>query len=499
MRHFIKLALLASLALRAVDGLTATATASDDFPSIAKPAITHHHIRIESSMVSYAATAGETALKGRKGLPAATIFSTAYVREGAGTPAKRPVLFLFNGGPGQASYQFQWAFGPVRSSRSIDVNAPADTPRMVDNPYSLIDAVDLVFIDPVGTGYSRLLPGGEGANYWSIAGDAHSMLTFIRVWLRTNKRTASPTFICGESYGGVRLATMLKNADNLKLAGVLFLSPLLDATASLEPTVAADAPGNDLPYIFSLPTMAADAWYHNRIDRQGRTVEETFREARAFAGTEYSAALYLGSQLAEPERQRVAHNLAIRIGIPEKVVLKNDLRVPVAAFTAGLLSENGVRIGQLDGRYTALAATAVKKRPPYDDPSMMTDESLVNPLVRYLTEVLKYHTDRPYVGFSLDVNLHWNWSASPEDLRTYFNVAPDIGAAMQRNSGLRLFLASGYYDLSTPLSALIYALDHAHIPPDRTTAEFFESGHGVYRSAESNKALSDAIRLFIGQ
>jgi carboxypeptidase C (cathepsin A) len=485
---------LVGLVLLAAVSAAAPQVKADDVVAepVAAPVTTHHREHVGGASFSYSATAGEFVLEDNEGKPAATIFSTSYVRDDVRDVSKRPVLFLFNGGPGSASHQLHAALGPIHSSQSIDVDAPADaaTGKLVPNPYSILDATDLVFIDPVGTGYSRLLPGGDGHAYWNVAGDANAVLTFIRAWLQENGRGASPKFIAGESYGGVRLATLLNSADDLKLSGAIFLSPMLDLTASME------AQGNDLPYIVALPTMAADAWYQNKIDRNGRTVEETFKDTQLFADTDYAAALFRGSELPETDRRRIAHEVAERIGVSDQFVLDNNLRIPVRSYVVALLADKKMRIGQLDGRYVGVASDLAKNRPPFDDPSMAPGDDIYRLFPAYFAS-LGFETARPYVGLAMEVNLHWDWSTLPPSGRGYASMMPSVTGAMHRNPDLRLMVASGYYDLSTPLGAVEFALDHADLPRDRVTTAFFEAGHSVYRNAEVNALLSAKIREFI--
>lgn len=460
--------------------------------SVSVPVTTYHSGWFTGERITYAATVGETVLRDRAGKADATIFSISYVRTGVADPAKRPVLFAFNGGPGSSSDEVHLAFGPRRSSQSTEMSANRTAPaQMISNPDSLITDADLVFIDPVGTGFSRVLPGGRGQPYWSVTGDARAVAGFIRQWLRKNGRTGSPVFICGESYGGMRLGAILsRDAAGIPLAGAIFLSPALDLTDTFE------APGDDMPYILALPSEAAIAWYHKRVPEGGRTLEEVFDDARRFAETDYAEALFQGSELPADVRQRVAREVAERIGLPTETVLRNNLRVPSGYFVVDLLATEGLRVGRTDGRYTGPEAELAKNRPPFDDPAIAPGGSVAGLLRQYLVNDLGFKTKRPYITLAMNVNSQWDWDVSSET-ESYANITPDIGTAMRKNPHLRLFVAGGYYDLAVPAQATIYAFDHGDLPLSRVTEKLYASGHVLYQSESVRQELAADIRAFI--
>ena len=236
---------------------------------------TRHEIQLGKTKLAYTATFAETPLQDDKGALQATISATSYVLDGVRDRSHRPVIFLFNGGPGASSSPLHFsAFGPRLLTNEKDAEGLR---KLADNSNTLLDVADLVFIDPVGTGFSRERPGAQSGAYWGVESDAAAALQLIRKWLVDNGRAESPLFIAGESYGGFRLATLLEHTDDLPLAGLIFISPMLDASGS------SGAPGNDLPYIFELPSMAVAAWEHHKIDRAGRTIEQVYAEAEHFA------------------------------------------------------------------------------------------------------------------------------------------------------------------------------------------------------------------------
>jgi carboxypeptidase C (cathepsin A) len=246
------------------------------------------------------------------------------------------------------------AFGPRLLTDERDA---AGLRKLADNPHTLLDVVDLVFIDPVGTGFSRERSGGHSGAYWSVEGDATSVLQLIRKWITDNGRGDSPVFIAGESYGGFRLATLLKEAGDLPIAGLIFISPMLDASST------AGSTGNDLPYIFDLPSMAVAAWEHNKVERAGRSIEQVYSEAARFAQSDYALALQQGSQLPTQERDRLAIRIASLIGLPAQTIAAADLRVGSQEFLEKLLETQGRIVGRLDTRITA----------PKPDPKQLPD------------------------------------------------------------------------------------------------------------------------------
>ena len=479
-----------ALVLAAAQTAAQQATPRDTLEPLITAVVTHHAIELNGADVHYTATVGEKVLADAKGTPLATMFSTAYVREGIADPSKRPVLFAFNGGPGASSLPLHFGvLGPRRRLRHLDSTGAR---MMVDNAYSVLDDVDLVLVDPVGTGFSRVLPDGDGTSFWGVNGDARAMLGFIRDWLRDNGRAASPVYICGESYGGFRIATMMRDVGGLRIAGLILISPMLDASAT------AEVVGNDLPHIFALPSMAAAAWHHQRVNRGGRSVERVYDDAAAFAQGEYALALLKGTRLAAPERDRIAARMSAFIGLPAKAIAAADLRVNTEQFLTGLLADKGLRVGRLDARATGNAKELATKRPPMNDPSMSVTNGNDNPIDLYFHRDLHVASPREYVGLALDVNAKWNWSHdSTDDNPFYSNPTANIGAAMAKQPDMRVMLVGGYFDLATPYLAARYALDHGGVPPDRVTIAAFPGGHSMYDDESNLKQAVADIRRFL--
>jgi carboxypeptidase C (cathepsin A) len=458
------------------------------------PVSSVHHFQIGGVDVAYTAIFEENVLEDSQGRPMATISSTTYLRRDVPDVQTRPVLFAFNGGPGASSSPLHFgAFGPRRI-----IEAEDGVRSLADNPYSLLADTDLVFIDPVGTGFNQIPPGGDGAPYWSIEGDADAVLDLVRGWLREHGRAGSPLFIAGESYGAFRLANMVKKSNDLNIAGLIVISPMLDASASDE------TPGNDQPYIFSLPAMAVAAWQHNHVDRAGLTVQQQFEEAARFAQTEYTVALQQGSLLPASDRNRMANRMAALIGLPARLIADSNLRVSNDLFVTELLKDKNLVLGRLDTRVAAPPPPKV----PADRPAAASDPALglgsTNVIKSsvgktYFVSELGVHTTRDYVSLTLDVNFKWNWQQKQEPWhpKFYTNAAPYFAAYMQKHPQTRLLVVGGYYDLAVPILSARNAISHSGIPLDRVTMAIFESGHSTFSGDASLARMDNLMHSFL--
>ncbi|HWE46140.1 MAG TPA: hypothetical protein VG407_08930 [Caulobacteraceae bacterium] len=469
----------------------ASASAAPRTPVVA---VTRHTGVINGQTIHYTATVAEHFLLDEKGAPAASIITIAYTRDDVKDAAQRPVLFAFNGGPGASSSPLHMnALGPVR--RVGETPGDRASGHLADNPYSPLDAADLVFIDPVGTGFARAFPGADTKRFYSITGDAAAVKSVIAEWLKQNHREASPRYLVGESYGTVRAPMILDVGPPMKFDGVMLIA------------LVGSAPGHEMPYVTSLPTMAAGAWFHNRIDHGDRGVADVYREAVEFARTEYVSALIQGSSLPDAERRRVAERMSKLIGLPVDLILAKNLRVTDNDYMFNLLKDKGLRTGLLDVRVTAPLEPG--EIGAIDDPSLgvapkrdknapagpaLTPESIgavPSPAVgRYLTEQLKFPTTETYYGVNFTVNSKWNHEDHPDAILR-------LAKAMKADPHLRLFWAAGYYDLTTPAYEARYTLDQDGIPADRLTAAYFAGPHGVYAGDDNLAAFDAAVRKFV--
>lgn len=485
---------LAALGLAVLALAAPPAAAQVTAAPVPREAVTQHRGIFNGQAVRYTATVAEAVLDDPAGRPAAAATTIAYVRDGVKDRAKRPVMFVFNGGPGASSSPLHMsALGPYKRTSA----APGDRSAggWTENPNSPLDAVDLVFIDPVGTGFSRPFPGNDGRAFYSTSGDARAVKRVIQGWLKANGREASPRYLAGESYGTTRAASIVKISQDLPFDGVLLIA------------LAGEVTGREMPYVVALPTMAAGAWYHQKIDRAGRTVDQVFAEALQFARTEYLTALVEGGSLSPADRQRIAERMSGLIGLPADLIAAKDLRLSKNDWMFNILKDQTLRTGLLDVTVTAAlepgqdgaiddpALGVVPKRaagaPAGPPPSPAALGAIPSPVVgRYINEVLKYPATEPYYGVNFAVNAAWTHErgANPYDA---------LGQAMRHTPKMRLFWAAGYYDLTTPAYAGRYVLDQAGVPAGQLTAVYFAGPHGVYDHPENLARFNAAVRTFV--
>ncbi len=455
--------------------------------------VTRHNGTFNGVRVDYVATTGETFLAGPDGAPRAAIFSTSYVR--AGNDPNRPVTFLFNGGPGSGSvWLHMGAFGPVRvaiPSEASDDGAPPYP--LLANPDSLLDVTDLVFIDPVGTGFSYAMPGVDPSEYWGLQSDARSMAQFIRLWLNEHGRWNSPKYLGGESYGTTRSAAVLNQLEgqynDVALNGVLLISTVLDFGAG------ADTPGNELGYALNIPSMAATALYHGKASHDGGTAAFA-AEARTWAMQTYLPALMQGNALPADQRAAVRADLARFTGLSEAYLDRADLRVTPSRFYKELLRDRGLTVGRLDARYTGVDADSAGEEPDNDPSFYGIDAGYTAAINAHARGTLGYRTDRSYV--TIGSVGPWDWRMGQgRDRDAYLNVAPYIATALRENSGLRIFNAQGWYDFATPFFAAEHSLTRSGFPRDRIEFQYYDAGHMMYVRDADRAKLSRDIRAFI--
>jgi carboxypeptidase C (cathepsin A) len=471
----------------------AAAAAADTETPRPNRSVTRHSGTFNGVRVNYTATAGETFLPGPDGKPRAAIFSTSYVRDGA--DPNRPVTFLFNGGPGSGSvWLHMGAFGPVRVATPSDARDDGGPPYpLLPNPDSLLDVTDIVFIDPVGTGYSYAMPGVDPTEFWGVTQDAKSIAQFIRLWLNENGRWNAPKFVGGESYGTTRSAAVLNQLEgqynDVALNGVILISTILDFGAG------ADTPGNEMSYVLNIPSMATTALFHGKTQFNG-TPEQFAAEARAWASGPYLHALMQGNALSTQERATIRAQLAHYTGLSEAFLDRADLRVTPDRFYKELLRDRGLTIGRLDSRYTGHDADNAGETPDNDPSFYGIDGGYTAAINDYTRRTLGYRTDRSYVTIGNVGPWDWRLNAG-RDSDTYMNVAPYISTALRENSGLRIFVGQGWYDFATPFYAAEYSLTRSGFPQDRIQFHYYDAGHMMYVRDQDRAKLSRDIRAFI--
>ena len=444
--------------------------------------------------IAYRATIADTILSSDDGKPEAVIVTTSYVK----TPAdpSRPVFFIYNGGPGSGSVWLQMgAFGPKRVAIPSDARDDGAPPYpLLDNPDSLLDVADLVFIDPPGTGFSHLTQGTDPKKYYGLRQDGRAVAEVIRRWINDNGRWSSPKYLGGESYGTSRTAMVVDELEgstynDVGLNGLILISTILDF-AGREPT-----PGNEMAYVITLPNMAAAAYYHGKV--QAPSVEAIVEEARRFAIGPFASALLKGQDLPAEERASVRKELSRLTGLSEEYLEQADLRVTDQRFYKELLRDRGLTIGRLDARYTGKDYDNAGETPDNDPSFYGIDAGYTAAINQWARETLGYETNREYQSIG-SVGGQWDWSlGGGRGRQAYLNIAPLIGQAMRQNSQLRLFNAQGYYDFATPFFGAEYSLKRTGIPQDRITWKYYDAGHMMYVRDEDRAKLSADLRAFI--
>ena len=456
------------------------------------PVVTHHEIKIDGKPFRYTATTGYMPMKDESGKLKANIFFIAYAKEGAST--RRPVTFTFNGGPGSSSVWLHLgAVGPKRVLMT-DEGQPLPPPyRLVDNDSTWLSFTDLVFIDPVTTGYSRPAQGEKPEQFHGVEEDIQSVGEFIRLYATRYARWASPKFLAGESYGTTRAAGLsgyLQERYGMWLNGIVLISSALNfETIDF-------AVGNDLPYILFLPRYTTAAWYHKRLAPElqanfGKTLEESER----FASTEYTLALMKGAKLSEAERRDIVGKLARLTGLSPKFVEANDLRVTLPRFTKELLRDQRRTIGRLDSRFEGIDRDTAGEYSEYDPSYAAIYGPYTAMLNDYLRTELKYENDLPYEILTSRVR-PWHYGTAQN---RYVNVAETLRGAMSQNQYLKVFVAAGYYDFATPFFAAEYTFNHLQLDPTlqkNVRLEHYDSGHMAYIHKPSLEKLAKDIAAF---
>lgn len=461
-----------------------------------KVVITHHTGTFGGQRIAYTARIGETYLKDEKtGEPTASIVSTSYIKDGPVDP-QRPVFFLFNGGPGSGSvWLHMGAFGPKRVVIPNAQDDGAPPYPIIDNENSLLDVADLVFIDPVGTGWSKALGKTDPKTFWGVKSDAKSVAKFIRIWLNENGRWNAPKFLGGESYGTTRSVAVAHELDgqynDVALNGIILISTILDFS------VQSDSPGNELAYVTNLPSMATTAWYHDKVPNKPANVADFAAEARAWAIGPYASALLQGNTLPADQRAQIRTQLSRYTGLSEAYLNNVDLRVSPGRFYKELLRDQGKVIGRLDTRYTGKDYDSGGENPDNDPSFYAIDGSYTAAMNAYGRGDLKFDIDRDYV--TIGAVQGWDWKVGgPRDGSEYLNVAPWLGQSLRENSALRVFVGQGYFDFATPFFGAEYSLNRTGIPNDgRIQYHYYDAGHMMYVRTEDLQKLSRDIRAFI--
>lgn len=454
--------------------------------------VTKHTLTFKSGKsISYTATSGYMLLETEDGVDKARMFYTAYTKDGAGIN-ERPLTYTFNGGPGSSSvWLHMGALGPKRIAMEENGASLAPPYLVIDNEYTWLEYTDLVFIDPVMTGYSRPVEGVDKKEFLGYNEDIESVGQFIQLYTSKNGRWASPKYLAGESYGTTRAAGLshhLISRYGMFLNGIVLISQITNfQTARFEI-------GNDLPYMLFLPTYSATAWYHKKLNPSFDNLEQLMADVRKFAYDDYNYALTLGDKLSVSEKNIIAEKLSVYTGLSKQYILSTNLRINIQQFCKELLRSQGKTNGRLDSRFTGNDYNDAGERPEFD-PSY--DATIYGPytvaIYDHLKRNLKVNIDLPYEILTGRAR-PWNYSNVQNQ---YLNVSEEMRKAMTKNPYMKVLVCNGFYDLATPFFASEYTIDHMFLPENlkkNITMKYYQAGHMMYIEKESLIKFSNDVK-----
>jgi carboxypeptidase C (cathepsin A) len=464
-------------------------------PAEEPPVVTKHEISVGGKTLHYTATVGMMPLKNREGETEARIFFMAYTLDDAGGRSRRPLTFSFNGGPGSASVWLHLgAIGPKRVPMNPDGTMPQPPYALVDNQYTWLDQTDLVFIDPVGTGYSRAVRPDLASKFFGLTGDIESVGEFIRMYLTRYERWTSPLFLAGESYGTTRASALSGYLIGRGIAfnGIVLISTIMNFETT------DFAAGNDLPYVMFLPSYAATAWYHKKLppDLQSKSVQHVVAEVEKWAANDYTLALGKGDRLAGQERQDVVAKLARYTGLSAQFVDNANLRVSLNLFRKELLRSERRSIGRLDARFKGFDSSFATDSPDFDASEAAIRPPYTSTFNNYVRSDLGYKTDLEYYILGGGITSPWNWNTN----NSYVDTSVALRSALARNPYLKIFVAMGYYDMATPYFAVDYTLHHISLDPvllKNFSTGYYEAGHMMYIDEKQLGRLRADVGKFI--
>jgi carboxypeptidase C (cathepsin A) len=465
--------------------VTPTAEKVDETLKVSK-----HKITVGGKTLEYTATVAQMPLKDASGETEAHVFYMAYTLDGA-DPAKRPLTFAFNGGPGSASI---WVHMGAMGPRSVKLLENGDMPQppfqLIDNQDTWLDQTDLVFIDPVSTGYSRAKSTDIARRMNGVQGDYQSVGEFIRMYMTRNDRWLSPLFIAGESYGTFRAAGLAGTLveDGIAVNGIVLISTVLDF-GMLRPSI-----GNGLPYALHLPTETADAWYHHRLDPDlQRDLRATLKEVEGWAMSDYIAALNKGDQLPPSERKAVVDKLVRYTGLPREYVDESEMRIDSDRFRRALLRDKKLTIGRYDGRLTGPSPLDAGDRPEFDPSGTLVKPPFAAVFQHYIQSELGYKTDMEY---NVLVPLRWDWGQG----NSFAESTALLRSAFTKNPYMKVLVCAGYFDMATPYFSVEYTMNHMGLHPEmlkNINYQFYESGHMMYIERASKSKLHRDFAEFV--
>jgi carboxypeptidase C (cathepsin A) len=502
---FVSLALLSGAALAADEapaaGSKAQATAAKPVPKEDKY-VTHHSIEVGGKSIAYTATFGNLVIKNDKDEPEGSMSYVAYVQDGEKDASRRPVTFLYNGGPGSSSiWLHMGAFGPMRVVTSDGQATPPPPYDLVQNQQTLLDKSDLVFIDAMSTGMSQPVGKAEGKDFWGVDQDVDAFGRFIERYLSLNNRWNSPKFLLGESYGTTRSAYLVDwlQGKGVAMNGVILVSSVLNYGDTM--------PGTDLEYVSYLPSYAAIAWYHDKLPNKPADLKSFLTEVRAFARGEYADALYQGDALPAAQYQDVVSKLHAYTGLSEDYLKQANLRVTASRFRAELLRGDDRTMGRYDARFEGINVDDAEETPDYDASDTAISAAFTAAFNRYLRNDLGYTGDGSYHVTGYDVIRNWDFKHNLPGRPGFRepplpDVAANLAEAMRENPHLKVFSANGWFDLATPFFKTEFDIQQMGLPADlakHVEFGYYPSGHMIYLNPDSHKALKADLDKFYAE
>ena len=452
----------------------------DEAPAKDNIVITKHQAEIQGKTIPYTTEAGTMVLT--SGGVSCEMFYVSYTRDDVEDPNDRPITFAFNGGPGASCIYIQFGcLGPRKAELDETGYALSLPAKIIDNENSILDITDLVFIDPVGTGFSRAVNKDEESEFFGYDNDIRSVGDFIRQYVNRHKRWGSKKYIAGESYGTTRavgLSKYLADQYGMYINGLMLVSTANDFNALIS------SGGNEASYALYIPTYAAYAWYHGKVSKEYKDMEleDYLKEVRSFVEKEYVPVLFKGRSISKDEKEEIAKKISGYIGVSEDFCLKNNLRIDLDDFSTELLSDEKLRVGRYDGRITGPVTSGSLGDGTTDPSASSTDIAFVNAYLKYVTEELEYETDTPFLPVSLEVG----WSLT--DDAGMISQEDVVYESMSKNPYLKIWVICGYYDGATPFYSAEWVYNHVFLNEDtekNLSFTYYPSGHMFYVDKES--------------
>lgn len=446
---------------------------------------------VRGAKIAYTATAGTLTIRDDDGKPTASVFYTAYTKDGGGN---RPVTFFYNGGPGSPTvWLHMGSFAPVRVQTSDPVYVAPSQYALRPNPDSLIDKTDMVFIDAIGAGWSRPLGDKTGKDFWGVDQDADAFARAIMRYVAKNNRWASPKVLFGESYGTLRSGAVgaLLEARGVSLDGIVLLSTILNYGVR--------QPGYDQNTMILFPTFAATAWYHNRVPGRPADLDSFLAQVRAFVAGPYAAALAKGDTISQEEARTVAEQMAAFTGLSVDFILRARLRVSLNHFQTELLRDRGLATGRLDTRYLLNVGDANADSPDDDPASTAITGAYFNTFRDYAARTLGYKTDMLYKQSARDSGFDWDWkhrAPGERGVQTSPNTGVDLAYTMRTNPHLKVLFLNGYYDAATPFYSTEFDAAHLGLTPElrrNISFKYYQAGHMIYLNPQALTQMRDDV------